>query len=334
MSHTYIMDIGERVLAGEDLTSDDSLAILRVSDADLPFLLAVTSRVTREMAGREVDFCAIVNARAGHCSEDCVFCAQSAYHNGVGPRYAMLEPGPIVEAAVRAEAAGAVRFSLVTAGRGPGQDLPGICKAVEKVVRATRLAVCCSLGLLTPEEAAALKGAGVSRYHHNLETAPSRFGRICSTHTYEEKIQTINIARAAGMEICSGFIIGLGESPEEIVELAFALKDLAVDSVPVNFLDPIPGTPLAGRDGAGAGALLKILAMFRLVLPKVSIRLAGGREKNLRDLQGLGLWAGANGLMIGDYLTTPGRPADLDRRMVSDLGLVVTKGLPQKAGAL
>lgn len=340
LSHTYIMDIGERVLAGEDLTPDESLAILRVSDADLPFLLAVTSRVTRERAGREVDFCAIVNARAGQCSEDCVFCAQSAHHNGVGPRYAMLEPGPIVEAAVRAEAAGARRFSLVTAGRGPGRDFPNILAAVEKVAAATGLSICCSLGFLTPDEASALKEAGVSRYHHNLETAPSHFGRVCSTHNYGEKIQTINIARAAGLEICSGCIIGLGESPAQIVELAFALRDLAVDSVPVNFLDPIPGTPAArgthpkgGSDGPSVAALLKTLAVFRLVMPGVSIRLAGGREKNLRDLQALSLWAGANGLMIGDYLTTPGRPAAMDRRMVADLGLMVAGGNPLKGGA-
>jgi len=278
------------------------------------------------MARPVVDFCAIVNARAGRCPEDCAFCAQSARHGGAGPSYPLLPPERIVDAAERARAAGALRFSLVTAGRGPGRDLHAICATVEKVIAATGLTVCCSLGFLTGDEARSLRQAGVSRYHHNLETSPSHFGRICSTHTWADKVATLRTARAAGMELCSGGIIGLGETAEDIVELAFALKELAVDSIPVNFLDPIPGTPLSGVAPPDPLVLLRALAVFRLVMPAVSIRLAGGREKNLRDLQALALWAGANGLMIGDYLTTPGRPADLDRRMVEDLGLAVDEG--------
>jgi len=323
LSPEDILDLGRRVLAGEEPTREEALGVWRLPDRDVPLLLAVTSRVTREKAGAAVDFCAIVNARAGRCSEDCAFCAQSAHHEGAGPLYPLLPPERIVAAAQRARAAGAQRFSLVTAGRGPGKDLAAICAAVEKVIAATGLVVCCSLGFLTEDEARALREAGVSRYHHNLETARSHFGRICSTHGYDDKIATIRIARAGGLEICSGCIVGLGETAEAIVELAFALKELAVDSIPVNFLDPIPGTPLAGSAAPPPLSLLRTLAVFRLVMPEVSIRLAGGREKNLRDLQALALWAGANGLMIGDYLTTPGRPAVMDRRMVEDLGLAV-----------
>jgi len=322
LSPEYLTGLAEGVLAGEELTPAAALEVL-TGVADVPSLLAATNRVTRARVGREVEFCAIVNARAGRCAEDCAFCAQSARHGGSGVHYPLLSPAAVLEAAEKAEAAGATRFSLVTAGRGPGRDLPGICAALERVATATGLAVCCSLGFLTPAEARALREAGASRYHHNLETAGSRFSRICSTHTYRDKIETINIARAAGLEICSGCIIGMGETAQEIVELAFALKEVAPASVPVNFLNPLPGTPLAGSRVPEPLALLKVLAVFRLVMPTVSIRLAGGRERNLGDLQALALWAGANGLMIGDYLTTPGRAAALDRRMVEDLGLTV-----------
>ncbi|MDA8334507.1 MAG: biotin synthase BioB [Peptococcaceae bacterium] len=324
MLQHYILDLGQRVMDGEEPAPEEVLEILRVSDADMPLLLAVISRITREKAPGEVDFCAVVNARAGRCSEDCVFCAQSVHYGTDGPAYPLLDPGSIVEAAQRAKAAGAKHFGLVTAGRGPGRDLRAICAAVEKVIAETGLRVDCSLGLLTREEARALKEAGVTRYHHNLETARSHFGRICSTHGYDDKIQTLVAAREAGLELCSGCIIGLGESHGQIVELAFALKELGVDSVPVNFLNPIPGTPLAEIEGGqplSALEMLRALAVFRLVMPAANIRVAGGREKNLRDLQALSLWAGANALMIGDYLTTPGRPPATDRQMVEDLGL-------------
>ena len=303
--------------------------------------------------GNAVDCCAIINGRSGRCPENCKFCAQSAhYHTGV-KEYPLLSEQEFVEAAKKAKAAGAVRFSIVTSGRGQSKadDFDNICKALKRIKEEVGIEVCCSLGILTEEQAFKLKELGVTRYHSNLETAPSHFPDICSTHTYEDKMFTIHNAQKAGLRVCSGGIFGLNETPEQRVEMAFELKRLGIDSVPLNLLTPIPGTPFEnnfelkrlGIDSVPLNILtpipgtpfennkplkpleiLRAYAVFRFILPKALIRTAGGREVNLRDLQCLALNGGLNGIMVGGYLTTGGRSPEADKVMIKDLGRTVT----------
>ncbi len=323
MSHEVVFSLGVKVLAGGRLTPDEAMRLTALAADDIPILLGVANKVRARFAGDTVDACAIVSARAGGCSEDCKFCAQSAVSGASIATYPLMDEQEVVRAAKRAEANGARRFSIVTAGCGMrgDADFPRITAALERIGRETGLQRCCSLGLLGPEEARALKAAGVTRYHHNLEAARSYFPAICSSHTYDERVATIRNARAAGLEVCSGGIIGLGEGWEQRVELAFALRELDVASVPVNVLDPIAGTPLADRPPLRPLEVLQAMAIFRLILPDKCIRYAGGREKALGELVPLGFLSGVNGVLIGDYLTTAGRGAAADLATVSKLGL-------------
>jgi biotin synthase len=219
---------------------------------------------------------------------------------------------------------GAGRFSLVTSGRGltSPQEIAVICQVITALAREGRISPCASLGLLTPETASTLKKAGLVRYHHNIETAPSFYPSICSTHSIEARLETIRIARAAGLEICSGGILGLGETWEQRIEMALALRELGVDSIPLNFLNPIPGTPLEGQPPLPPLEILKSIALFRFIVPRADIRTCGGRERGLRTLQPLMYLAGCNGTMIGSYLTTEGRSPEIDLQEILDLGLV------------
>jgi biotin synthase len=323
MGHDVVFSLGGKVLAGGRLTFDEAMRLAGLAADDVPILLGVANKVRACFAGDTVDTCAIVSARSGGCSEDCKFCAQSACSDARIDTYPLMDGEEIVRAARQAEASGAHRFSIVTAGCGMrgDADFPRITAALERIGRETGLQRCCSLGILGPEEARALKAAGVTRYHHNLEAARSYFPAICSTHTYDERVATIRHARDAGLEVCSGGIIGLGEGWEHRVELAFALRELDVASVPVNVLDPIPGTALGDRPPLKPLEVLQTLAVFRLILPDKCIRYAGGREKALGELVPLGFLSGVNGMLIGDYLTTAGRGAAADLATVRRLGL-------------
>lgn len=295
----------------------------QLTDKEIYDLVALAGRVTRQsFSENQVDLCSIINARSGHCSENCTFCAQSSYHSTNVQTYPLLSPEEILRSAIKVESSGVQRFSMVTSGRGISRrDLETILKTLELLRRETNLNLCASLGIINEKQASMLAEAGLSTYHHNLETAPGYFDKICTTHTYQERVQTILAARKAGLRVCAGGILGLGESPVHQVELAFELQKLHIDSVPLNFLNPIPGTPLQNQRAISPLEILRAIAVFRLVLPQAVLRLCGGRKEGLRHLQPLAFLAGANGLMVGDYLTTTGEIIQEDLHMLQDMGL-------------
>lgn len=321
-----IIRLAEKVMDGGAITEEEARALIRTKDEDTILLLAMADKIRQKFCGSAVDFCAIINARSGHCQEDCKFCAQSGWYHTGAKVYRLLPEEDILAAAKKAKEAGAVRFSLVTSGR--NQDNPNEFEEIIDLVRRIRdevgIEVCCSLGLITDEQAKRLKEAGVTRIHCNIETAPSYFPSICTTHTFADKEAIITAAQRAGIRVCSGGIIGLGESPDQRVEMAFRLRAMHIDSVPLNILNPVPGTPFYTNRRLPPLEVLRTFAMFRFVLPKALIRTAGGREVNLRSLQAYALTGGLNGIMVGGYLTTAGRDPKEDIRMTEDLGRTFT----------
>jgi biotin synthase len=262
------------------------------------------------------------------CPEDCGFCSQSVKFNTGVDRYPLQTVEELVAGAREAAAMGAVKYCMVTSTRGPSErDLDVICEAVRRIKAELAINVCTSLGLLKEGQAERLAAAGVTRFNHNLESSRAHFPQVCSTHSYDDRIATVRAAKAAGMEACCGGIMGMGESLEDRVQLAFELRELEVESIPVNFLDPRPGTPLGDAPRLTPQDCLRTLAMFRLVNPSRDIRVAGGREANLRHLQPLALFP-ANSLFCNGYLTTPGQGAEADRRMIADLGFRVAELVP------
>ncbi len=324
MSYDLIFALGKKVLAGGAITFDEALALTEIDESDVPILLAVANKIREKFTGKAVDTCQIVNARSGNCSENCKFCAQSGHHEVKLNVYPLMSEDDIVAAAKKAEAAGAYRFCIVTAGRGMEEDadFEKILGAIRRIGEETNINRCCSLGTLQEEHVVALKAAGITRYHHNLETSESYFDHICTTHTFEDRVATIKKIKAAGLQACSGGIIGLGESWRNRIEMAFTLKELDVDSIPMNVLDAVDGTALAGQPQLAPMEILQSFAIFRFILPTKIIRYAGGKEKNLGDLVPLGFLAGINGMLIGDYLTTQGRGASKDLSTVTELGLI------------
>ncbi len=321
-----IIELADRVIGGGSITEEEAKRLIRTKDEDTMLLLAMADKIRQKFCGSAVDFCAIINARSGHCQEDCKFCAQSGWYRTGAKVYRLLPEDEVLAAARKAKAAGAVRFSLVTSGR--NQDNPNEFEEILDLVRRIRqevgLEVCCSLGLITDEQARRLKEAGVTRIHCNIETAPSYFPEICTTHTFEDKDVIISAAQKAGIRVCSGGIIGLGESLDQRVEMAFTLKKMHIDSIPLNILNPVKGTPFYTNRRLPPLEVLRTFAMFRFILPKALIRTAGGREVNLRSLQAYALTGGLNGIMVGGYLTTAGRDPQEDIRMTEDLGRTFT----------
>lgn len=319
-----IIELGNKVLAGEQITMGEAIALSETPDCDLPFLLAYADKIRQKFIGNEIDLCAIVNGRSGMCSENCTFCAQSAHHKAEINVYPLMTDDELVAAAKQAEEGGALRFAIVTSGRGMERDkeFPLIITALKRILNETNLKVCCSLGTLSLENAKELKAAGVTRYHHNIETSRSYYSSICTTHTYEDRANTVRNAQAAGLEVCSGGIIGLGETMRQRLEMAFEIKEMKVHSAPLNILNPIKGTLLENKASLPPREILKTFALFRFILPDRGLRTAGGREVNLRDLQSLGLMSGINGMLIGGYLTTGGRSCDMDVKMIKDMGLL------------
>lgn len=316
----------EQVLSGEHLSYEEGCGLIRIPSGspDLMDLISSANRVRRYFKGTKVDTCAIVNAKSGSCSEDCAFCAQSAHHHAATESYPLLDGEAIGSAADAAYDAGAEAFGVVAAWKGlkEGPEFEALLSRIRELSAKGRGHVDGSLGHV-PNTGIARKlaEAGIRTYNHNLETAPSHFGNICSTHTFQDRVDTIRRLREAGIRICSGGIFGMGESPEQRVELAVHLRDLEVNVLPMNFLNPIPGTPLEGATPLTPLECLQTIAVYRMMIPTANIMLAGGREVNLRDLQSWAFHAGANAAMVGNYLTTPGRSADEDRRMITDLGL-------------
>jgi biotin synthase len=309
------------------ISRQEALEVLSLCGEELEHLLARTERLRREHFGDEVRLCAISNAKSGRCSERCDFCAQSASFDTEAPVFPIKSARQIADEALQAEAAGAREFSIVTSGRAlrHGNELNQVEGAVRLIGEETRLERCASLGELPGDELDRLREAGLLRYHHNIETAPSFHDQIVHSHSYDDEVRVVTEARERGLLTCCGGILGMGETPEQRVEMALALRELEPDCVPLNFLDPRPGTPLAGLQRLTPPACLRIIAMFRLVLPETPIFVCGGREANLLDQQQRIFAAGANGTMVGDYLTTSGQCAEEDRAMIKASGFRVEK---------
>jgi len=310
-------------MSGERFGHNEAREILETPHADVFNLLAASNDIRRHSKGATVDLCAIVNAKSGLCPEDCAFCAQSAHHTTDASVYPLMKEDDILRHARAAEAMGANRFGIVTSGGGVENedDLERVCSAITLIARESSLGRCASLGSLGPSLLTRLRDAGLQSVHHNIETAESFFDKICSTHTYAERVETVRAAKAMGFRVCCGGIFGMGESAEQRIEMALALRELNVDSIPLNFLNPIRGTRLENAEPVHPLDILKIIAMFRFLLPDKDIRVCGGRERNLRSLQPLMYAAGANCTMIGNYLTTQGRDYKEDLEMIADLGL-------------
>ncbi len=312
-------ELDDCIVSRRPASRETLLGVLLLADADRDALLARSLRMRLARAGADVNLEGIVSAKTGACSEDCSFCSQSArYSTGIAVR-PLMETHEAVESAMRAWRNGASEFCLVIAVRGPNERvLEQVIRCVHAVREATPLKVAVSLGIMSPDQIRRLKAAGVSKINHNLEAGPRFFPSICSTHTYDERLDTCRAVKAEGLELCSGGIFGMGESLEDRIDLAADLQDLDPEEVPINFLDPRPGTPLAGKALLDFDAALRAVAMMRFALPKALIRLSGGRERTLAQNQTLGLVAGADGLIIGDYLTTKGQSAVSDREMVGE----------------
>ncbi len=319
----FLEEITEKALGGAGIGWREAEELVRLGEEGIFQVLPHAERVRRHFKGDEVSLCSIVNAKSGLCGEDCTFCAQSVRYNTGAPTYPMLPAERIVETALEATRWRAREFSIVTSGTkvAKREDVEILERALKLMKERAGLERCASLGILDKETLRRLKEAGLESYHHNLETSRSFFPRVCTTHDYEEDVQTVRVAKELGFYVCSGGIFGLGEGWQDRIELAMTLKELGVDSVPINFLNPRPGTPLEDANYLTPRECLLTIALYRFILPDRSIIVCGGREANLRDLQCLIFAAGANGMMIGNYLTTRGRPPEEDLKMLEDLGL-------------
>lgn len=314
-----------QVLAGEQITGEQAQQILASPDSELLDLLNAAYQVRSRYFGNKVQLYFLMNAKSGLCPEDCSYCSQSAVSEAEIPKYNLLRREDILAGAKEAAERQAKTYCIVISARGPNErEMTAVETLVPEIKEKYDLDICACLGLLTPEQADRLKACGVNRVNHNLNTGGEFYSEICSTHTYEDRLDTLRAVRNAGMELCSGGIVGMGEKPKDIVDMALDLRDLGVESIPVNFLNPIDGTPLAGSKDLTPTYCLKVLAMFRMVNPDREIRIAGGREIHLRSLQSLGLYA-ANSIFVGDYLTTKGQVPQADYDMIADLGFEVVQ---------
>ncbi|MFA6431617.1 MAG: biotin synthase BioB [Candidatus Margulisiibacteriota bacterium] len=320
-------ELAQKVIGGYAVSPAEALLIITTEDKDIYTLLDAANTVRFKYKGKKIRLCAISNAKSGRCSENCSFCAQSSHHKTKVETYPLVSENEIVTYAKDAEKdMQATCFSIVTSGKTvhSEDDLNTIGNAVKKISNETGMNRCVSLGTLSKEQIIKLKNSGLKRLHHNLETAKSFFNNVCGTHSYEERVATIKAAKEAGLEVCSGGIFGLGESEEQRIEFAFELKELGVESVPINILNPVEGTPAAKNYKPMRPLdILKLIAAYRFILPKQDIGILGGRELNLRHLQPLIFPAGANVILIGNYLTTKGQSPEKDLEMIRDLGLEI-----------
>lgn len=315
LAHKIVHEDGE-------ITHQQALEMASAGPDRTMDLIALANKIRQRFKPTEVFKCAIINAKSGMCPEDCAFCAQSAHHQTTAQTYDLLSAELLEQTGLDMAASGASNYSMVTSGTNlTPTEIKTVCEVARKLKQKTSLTLCASVGLLTAEAANQLKEAGITRYHHNLETSRSHFDRICTTHDYDDDIATVRLAQDAGLVVCSGGIFGMGESWAQRVELAFTLKELDVDSVPINFLNPIRGTRLQDEPLLPPMEALKCIALYRFIHPRRDITVCGGREATLKDFQSWIFAAGANGLMVGNYLTTEGRNIDADLEMISQLGL-------------
>lgn len=324
-NHARISALGLQVLNGGELSREDAGWLFELEErADIIELMSWANRVREKYKGNKIHLCSIVNIKAGGCSENCRFCAQSALYDTNSPRYELIERESVMAAAEEAKTKGVVALGIVAAWRGldEGPILDDLCRCLEEMKADGKARPDASLGMIKKQKVAdRLRDAGLECYNHNLETSRRFFPEVCTSHSYDERVQTIRHLKQAGIKICSGGILGMGETRADRCELAFSLKELGVHVVPLNFLNPVQGTPFAKNEPLAPMEILKCIACFRLIMPRQEIKVAGGRTLNLRDLQSLIFVAGASALMVGNYLTTLNQPVDQDLQMIRDLGL-------------
>jgi len=324
-NHSRIGELGQRVLSGGAINRDEALWLINLeASSDILDLLSWANRIRERFKGNKIHLCSIVNAKAGACSENCSFCAQSAFYQTGSPKYGFIDPEPVEEAADEANRNGVTAVGLVAAWKGlnEGPVLDEVCDRIRELKAGGKTRPDASLGIIKSQKVAdRLKEAGLSCYGHNLESSRRFFPKTCTTHTYEDRLQTIGYLKKAGISICSGGIIGMGETREDRCDLAFSLKEIGASVCPINILNPVKGTPFEKVSPLPVMEILKTIACFRFVLPRQEIMIAGGRTVNLRDAQSMIFMAGASALMVGNYLTTLNQPVEKDLQMLKDLGL-------------
>lgn len=315
--------LAEKALSGECLTLEEGLAVLEADNDEVLLIMNAAFAVRKHFYGKKVKLNMIINAKSGLCPEDCGYCSQSIVSTAPVAKYTLLDKDTLIAGAREAMARKAGTYCIVAAGKGPtDKELDQVVDAVREIRETMPLKICACLGILKGDQAERLAEAGVHRYNHNLNTSKVNYPSITTTHSYDQRVETVERVKLHGMSPCSGVIIGMGETDQEIVEMAYALRELDADSIPVNFLNAIPGTPLEHAGRTPAMKALKVLALFRFICPSKEIRVAGGREVNLRSLQSLSLYA-ANSLFVGDYLTTAGQEVSADHQTIEDLGFEV-----------
>ena len=317
--------LADRIMAGGSVDRNEALWMFHLeSQADITDLMSAANRLREHFKGNKIHLCSIVNAKAGGCSENCKFCSQSAAYTTESPRYGFIDPEPVSEASKEAEQNNVTAVGLVAAWKGlrEGPVLDEVCDRIREMAADGKVRPDASLGLIDSQQVAdRLKDAGLACYGHNLESSRRFFPEHCTTHTFEDRLQTIKYLKNAGIKICSGGIIGMGETREDRCDMAMQLREIGASVVPVNFLNPIEGTPYEKMKPLAPMEILKTIACFRFILPQQEIMVAGGRTVNLRDLQSMVFMAGASALMVGNYLTTLNQPAEQDLQMLKDLGL-------------
>ncbi|MCY8039677.1 biotin synthase BioB [Bacillus paralicheniformis] len=325
------MELAERVLDGGEVTEKEALSILECPDDDVLLLMHAAFQIRKRYFGKKVKLNMIMNAKSGLCPENCGYCSQSSISKAPIDSYRMVDKTTLLEGAKRAHDLNIGTYCIVASGRGPSnREVDQVVGAVKEIKEMYGLKVCACLGLLKPEQAERLKEAGVDRYNHNINTSKSNHSNITTSHTYDDRVNTVETAKKSGMSPCSGVIVGMKETKQDVVDMANSLKALDADSIPVNFLHAIDGTPLEGVNELNPLYCLKVLALFRFINPTKEIRISGGREVNLRSLQPLGLYA-ANSIFVGDYLTTAGQNETEDHKMLRDLGFEVESVEEMKA---
>src|SRR5690242_16911198 len=324
-NHIDIGELGRRVLDGGHITRQEAAWLFDLeTTSDIFDLMSWANRIREHFKGNKIHLCSIVNAKAGACSENCSFCAQSSFYQTGSPKYGFVDPEPVLEAADEANQNGITAVGLVAAWKGlnEGPMLDEVCDRIRELKASGKTRPDASLGIIKSQKVAdRLKEAGLECYGHNLESSRRFFPQHCTTHTYEDRLETISYLKKAGIKICSGGIIGMGESREDRCDLAFELKEVGANVVPINILNPIPGTPFEKVPPLAPMEILKTIACFRFILPRKEIMIAGGRTVNLRDAQSMIFMAGASALMVGNYLTTLNQPVEKDLQMLKDLGL-------------
>ncbi len=318
---TLIESLEEKIIFGELITLQEALELSK--EKDLQALYSAANRIRQKFMGDKVDLCTIMNAKSGKCSENCKYCAQSAHYTTGVQEYSLITKEEALKMARENEKAGVHRFSLVTSGKSlSNDDFNQVLEIYNTLRKETNLHLCASHGLLSYEDALRLKAVGITMYHHNIETSRNFFNQICDTHSYDDRIDTIKNVLSAEMDICCGGIIGMGETMEDRLQMALEIRDLGIQSVPINVLNAIQGTPLEGTEPLTPDEILKTMALFRFILPSAYIRYAGGRNA-LGDLQNIGFRAGVNAALVGNYLTTVGNNIEEDIDMINKEGLMI-----------